>query len=393
MAAPLCKKTAPAEAELILYGYVGDYAEIDARAVRAELKALGTIDTLHVRLNSEGGSIFEGLAVYNTLRSHAARVVMHVDGIALSMASVILMAGDEIVMADGAMLMIHNPLWMAAGESDDLRQTADVMDKLKEQLVGIYTRRTGKAADEVAAWMDAETWFTAEEAIAAGFADRTEERMAIAAALDPAKFQNMPAHLATPPAPSSQLPTSNSQLPTPEEKPPMANENPNQPSAPQGPQPAAYADLKAAFPNAPAEFITGQLDAQATLDQARAAWQRSLEERATAAEAKATALEAKAAEAAEAAKNAAGKGIGVDGLRDGTPAGGKAGDAPDFDGDPVATFNERVRETMKLRGCPRRDASLAVAKSDRQLHQAYLAATNSANDRVQTLIRERFQMA
>ncbi len=346
MPSPRLAKTSDREAELILYGVVDRWGDIDPRQVRDELKALGPLDALHVHLNSEGGSIFAGLAVYNTLRSDAARVIVHVDGIALSMASVIAMAGDEIVMAEGAMLMIHNPLWMAAGEADELRQAADVMDKLKDQLVAIYARRTGKLPEEISAWMDAETWLTGDEAIAAGFADRTEERMAIAATLDPEKFQNLPAHLRQ----------SNVTKPSNVKEPPMAE------STPQAPQPAGYAELKAAFPKADATFLTSQLDAQATLDQALAAWQTALEKRAADAEARAQELEAKAEEAA----NAAGT-LGSAGLPDGNAPGGDRGDALDF---------RVLVDNLVAQGTPRHLAARQVAKRYPEARAAYVARHN-----------------
>ena len=345
-------KTGANTAELILYGVIDRWGDIDPKTVRDELKSLGKIDVLNVHINSEGGSIFDGLALYNTLRAHDAKKIVHVDGIALSMGSVVAMAGDEIVMAEGAMMMVHNPLWVQAGEAEELRQAADVMDKLKDQLVAIYARRTGKPAEEISAWMDAETWYTAEEAIAAGFADRTEKRMAIAAALDPARFHNLPAHLRQSPV----------NIPPQVKEPSMAETN----TAPQGPQPAAYAELKAAFPKATADFLTSQLDAQATLDQARAAWQRNLEERATAAEARLTELKAKADEAAKAA--AAKKPIGSAGLND-------SGEATNVDaGDFAALVDAKVAQ-----GMPRHLAARRVAKENPAAREAYVAAYNAVH--------------
>lgn len=349
-------KTGPKQAELILYGIIDRWGDIDPRAVRDELKELGDVAELHVRINSEGGSIFDGLAVYNTLKGHSAKIVVHVDGMALSMASVIAMAGDEIVMAEGAMLMIHNPLWLAAGEAEDMRQAADVMDKLKDQLVGIYAGRTGQPTADIASLMDAETWFTAEEAIALGFADRQEDRMAIAATFDPHKFRNLPEHLRQ----ASPTPT------PPEQEPPMAeNAKTTQPDN-QGPKPASYHELKAAFPKADAEFLAGQQEADATLDQARAAWQKHLEDRAQAAEAKTQELEAKAQEAAdkaaEALKNQA---PGTEGLAEGQPPKADAGD-----------FLAMVA-TEEARGIPRHRAVRNVAAKHPEARKAYVEAYNA----------------
>lgn len=145
-------------------------------------------------------------------------------------------------------------------------------------------------------------------------------------------------------------------------------------AAPIAPQPAAYQDLKAAFPSAPADFLTSQLDANATLDQARAAWQRNLEERATAAEARAKDLEAKAAEAAKAAKNAAkGKGIGVEALRDGTPA-GQGGTEPS---DATGQFEAAVELAMAA-GKPRHKAIRDVGRKHPELRAAWVEEANAA---------------
>jgi hypothetical protein len=233
------------------------------------------------------------------------------------------------------------------------------MDKLKDQLVAIYARRTGKPAEEISAWMDAETWYTAEEAIAAGFADRTEKRMAIAAALDPARFHNLPAHLRQSPV----------NIPPQVKEPSMAETN----TAPQGPQPAAYAELKAAFPKATADFLTAQLDANATLDQARAAWQRDLEERAAAAEARLTELQAKADEAAKASAEALAKqqkqkpAPGCDGLPEGNAGGTSAGGC-DF----LALVDAEV-----ALGTPRHVATAKVARRNPEARAAYVAAHNA----------------
>jgi ATP-dependent protease ClpP protease subunit len=163
-------------AEILIYGVVGDswlFEEtVTATRFRAELKALGPVQTLDVRINSEGGSVPDGLAIYNSLKAHPARKVVHVDGYAASIASIIAMAGDEIRMGEGTRMMIHDPhVAVVMGGAEQLRNLAELLDGIRDDLVGIYTTRTGQPAPRVREWMAATTWFSAEEARLYGFAD------------------------------------------------------------------------------------------------------------------------------------------------------------------------------------------------------------------------------
>ena len=157
--------------ELLIYGVVGDeWAGLDAATVVPMINA-GSGD-LSIRINSPGGFIIEGLAIYNAItraQSAGRKVTCHIDGLAASMASVLAMAGDDIIMADNALLMIHNPWDSACGDAEDLRNAADQLDRMKAQLVAIYARRTGMAADDISTMMDAETWLNAQEALDQGF--------------------------------------------------------------------------------------------------------------------------------------------------------------------------------------------------------------------------------
>jgi ATP-dependent protease ClpP protease subunit len=163
------------EVDLIVYGYIAESAvwedEVGARQFREDLDANKSAKRINVRINSGGGDAFAGIAIHNMLRAHPAEVVTTVEGLAASAASLIAMAGDRIIMARGSMLMIHNPAALAMGESSDLRKTAEVLDQLRDSLVSIYQARTKKSAEEIVALLDAETWLTAEQAIADGFAD------------------------------------------------------------------------------------------------------------------------------------------------------------------------------------------------------------------------------
>jgi ATP-dependent Clp protease protease subunit len=183
--------------EIYIYGDIGEdwFGEGNtAKGFADELKALGAIKTLDVYINSPGGSVFEGVAIYNILLRHRARKVVHIDGLAASIASVIAMAGDEIVMARNSLMMIHNPWGIAMGEATDFRKMADSLDKIGGAITDTYVSRTGQSAEDVGAMMDAETWLNAEEAVAQGFADQVSEPMDVAAfaGLDVSKFRRPP---------------------------------------------------------------------------------------------------------------------------------------------------------------------------------------------------------
>lgn len=169
------------EAEIFLYDAVVD-DELEAEywggvAPAPFVKALREIDaaTIHLRINSPGGSVFAARAIEQALREHAARIVVHIDGLAASAATFIAMAGDEIVIAKGALFMIHKAWIFAWGNADDLLETAALLDKIDGTLVETYADRSGQAAPRIADWMAAETWFTAAEAVEHGFADRVAE--------------------------------------------------------------------------------------------------------------------------------------------------------------------------------------------------------------------------
>lgn len=168
------------EAEISIYDSIGGY-EINAKNFADQLKAL-EVDTIHLRINSPGGSVIDGTAIFNALQRHSATVITHIDGLAASMASVIAMAGDEVRMADNALLMIHNPWTMSIGDADELRKDADLLDKMRDIILSSYARSQYEP-DELKDLMDAETWFTAKEALDAGFIDAIETGLKAAAEL------------------------------------------------------------------------------------------------------------------------------------------------------------------------------------------------------------------
>lgn len=170
-----------AKAEIFVYDEIGGYG-IAATQFIQDLEGLGEVDQIDLRISSPGGSIIEGNVIFNAIKRHSANVTVYIDGMAASMASVIAMAGDEILMADNALLMIHNPWTVSIGDSDQLRKDADLMDKMKSAIINAYGR-SNYSEEELEELMNAETWFTAQEALEAGFIDGTTEGLKAAASI------------------------------------------------------------------------------------------------------------------------------------------------------------------------------------------------------------------
>ena len=175
--------------ELLLYGDIASSSfwddEITPRTIDTELKALGEIDTLNVYVNSGGGSVFAGMAIYNIIKRCKASVKnAYVDGLAASIASVIPMACDKVYMPSNAMMMVHPPSMWMGGNSKDFRKGADTLDKVRESILTVYREKTGMTDEELIPMLDAETWLTAEDAVKLGFADELQPEVKIAASID-----------------------------------------------------------------------------------------------------------------------------------------------------------------------------------------------------------------
>ncbi len=190
-------------AEIVIYDEIGAFG-IPAKSFLDELKALGPIAELTVRINSPGGSVFDGVAIYNALKRHEARVTVWIDGIAASIASMITMAGDEVVMPENAMLMLHDPSALVIGTAADMRGMAEALDKMKAGMVAAYRDKSGRDDTEIEALMTAETWLSAQEAVGLGLADRVEQPVRMAAHFDLSRFHNTPPQLAAVTSTSSQ---------------------------------------------------------------------------------------------------------------------------------------------------------------------------------------------
>lgn len=187
-------------AEILVYEDVGEgwFGGISAKSFADQLKALGAIDTIDVRINSYGGDVFDGLAIYNQLVQHRARVTTHIDGVAASIASVIAMSGDDIRIAENGWIMIHDAWGMAVGNAAELRRQAVLLDGVTERLADVYAARTGLPAADVRQLMTDETWMSSSDAVARGFAHKVSDNLRLAAysgAPDRYGFRRVPAPL------------------------------------------------------------------------------------------------------------------------------------------------------------------------------------------------------
>ncbi|SDD27243.1 ATP-dependent Clp protease, protease subunit [Paenibacillus sp. UNCCL117] len=189
------------QGDLFIYGDITswewDDSDTSANSFKRDLDALGDIQTLNLYINSPGGSVFEGVAIYNILKRHKARVNVHVDGLAASIASVIAMAGDAIYMPRNAMMMIHNPWTVTWGNASELRKTADDLDRIAGSMKHSYLDRAGDKLNDakLTELLDAETWLSAQECLDYGLCDVVGDANQAAACVSNelfAKYRNVP---------------------------------------------------------------------------------------------------------------------------------------------------------------------------------------------------------
>lgn len=261
-------------------------SEVTSSSVVQALADAEDADTISVHINSAGGAVFEASAIYNALVAHPAEIKVHIDGLAASAASLIAMAGDSISMAENALLMIHEPSSMVWGNAEDMQKEIELLDRITETIVSTYAARTGGDPAEIRAMVEAETWFTAQEAKDAGFVDRITTAKRVAASFDFSRFTNTPKFLPSVSAERANSTESeaamakNDEITEPientEETPAEQVERPEESEAVESvEQPAAvatFADIENACPDCGAGFIVEQLKANATIDQARDAY-------------------------------------------------------------------------------------------------------------------------
>lgn len=179
------------KAEIWIYEYIGEDfwtgGGVTAKNFQKELSAVNA-QQIDLHINSPGGDVFDGITIYNMLKQHPANVTTYIDGLAASIASVIALAGNQVHMAENALLMIHNPWGMKMGGASEMRKMADNLDKVRDSISISYASKTGLSAEEIIALMDAETWMDADDAMEFGFIDNVTEKMDMAAC---AKFVPM----------------------------------------------------------------------------------------------------------------------------------------------------------------------------------------------------------
>jgi ATP-dependent Clp endopeptidase proteolytic subunit ClpP len=192
-----------AQTEISIFDEIGMYG-ISAKSFITDLSRIPSDHTVLLKIHSPGGEVFDGNAIFNALKRRTADVIIQIEGLAASMATVIALAGDRVRMAANGFYMIHNPWGVAMGDAAEMRDQAELLDKIRSNMVGAYAAKSGQPTDLIEEWMDAETWFTAEEAKAAGFVDEITDALPLAASANRftrlARFRHAPASLLTPTA-------------------------------------------------------------------------------------------------------------------------------------------------------------------------------------------------
>lgn len=181
-------------AEIYIYDEIGCWG-ISAQEFSKDLKALGNIKNLDLHIHSPGGSVFDGIAIYNLLNTYPATKTVYIDGLAASIASFIAMVGEKIIMPENAMMMIHKPWGIQGGDADDMRKYADLLDQVENVLITAYAKKTGKSNEEIAEMLAEETWLSGQECVEHGFADQLAEPVKAMAKIKSQRmkeFSNMP---------------------------------------------------------------------------------------------------------------------------------------------------------------------------------------------------------
>lgn len=160
-------------ASIYVYDAIGSYFGIEAKQFVNDLNSIKA-PNISLHINSPGGDVFEAKAIASAIKQHPAKVTAYIDGLAASAATTIALAADEVVMAEGAFFMIHNAWSLAIGDGAEMRKVADMLDKISDSIANEYVAKTGASKDQVNSWMNAETWFNAEEAKAQGFIDSVQ---------------------------------------------------------------------------------------------------------------------------------------------------------------------------------------------------------------------------
>ena len=186
------------ESTIYLYDAIDSFFGINAQEFSQELAAIKS-PTINLRINSPGGDVFDARAIATAINNHPSNIIAHIDGLAASAATTIAIAADEVRISDGGFFMIHNAWSLAFGGGDDFRAMAGLLDKIDVAIANDYAKKTGKSADEISAWMAAETWFTAQEALDNNFVDSITPGVKAKNNWDLAAYLNAPKALTEPP--------------------------------------------------------------------------------------------------------------------------------------------------------------------------------------------------
>ena len=176
-------------ADIYIFDEIGNYG-VTAKQFISDIKNLKG-KPINLRINSLGGDVFDGMAMYNVIKRREAKTTVFIEGIAASIASIIALGADKIVMAENSLFMIHNAWGGTMGDAKDMRKTAETLEKISAELTDIYSKKTGLSNKVIKGMMDEETWLNAEEAYDLGFVDVISDSIKVAAKYDVSKFKNI----------------------------------------------------------------------------------------------------------------------------------------------------------------------------------------------------------
>lgn len=183
------KNKAGSTADVYIFDEIGMWG-VTAQSFITDIKDLDKTP-INLHINSLGGDVFDGMAIYNILKKRTAKTTVYIEGIAASIATIIAMGGDEVIMSENSLFMIHNAWSGAMGEADDMRKAADLLDKIGGELKGIYMKNVNLSMEALTDMMDSETWLSAEEALEYGFITSISDAIKVAASYDVSKFKNI----------------------------------------------------------------------------------------------------------------------------------------------------------------------------------------------------------
>ena len=176
-------------ADIYIFDEIGMYG-VTAQDFIGEIKELKNTP-INLRINSLGGDVFNGMAIYNVIKKREAKTTVYIEGIAASIATIIALGADEVVMSENSLFMIHNAWGGTMGDAKDMRKSAETLEKISTELTEIYMKKTGLSYDVVSNMMDEKTWLNSEEAYELGFVDTISDAIKIAAKYDVSKFKNI----------------------------------------------------------------------------------------------------------------------------------------------------------------------------------------------------------